>query len=225
MNRRRVTALAVRSHARDGTGRSAPGALEELRASAAALEDERTAALASAPEVGADGVMTVTLASPPEALPVVLAVADALRPAKTTFGLAIVPGADPSDDPREGPRVAEGLAAARARECLDQADPRAARVVVAARERRQAVSTLLDLVLEAYDTMTPRQRQIVELAKHSPTQQDVATHLNISRQAVNQSLTAAGWFHLRSAEEVIHRRLADLGGQAVPSTSLPLERQ
>lgn len=227
--KQRATALAVRLHARDGTGLSASSALERLRASAAALEGARPAALAAPPEVGADGVMVLALTSPTEALPAVLTLADALRPLKTTFSLAVVAdgtgraraeaGGPAAGAVSVGRRTRAGapdplaeLAEARARGFLKEADPRASRVVVTAREPRHAVAAILGLLLEAYDAMTPRQRQIVELARHSATQQEVARHLNVSRQAVNQSLTAAGWFHLRTAEEVVGRRLAALAG-------------
>jgi DNA-directed RNA polymerase specialized sigma subunit len=64
------------------------------------------------------------------------------------------------------------------------------------------------MVLTSYDAMTERQRQIISLIKESDTQQEVATHLDISRQAVNQSLTAAGWPHLKRAEDAIRQHLS-----------------
>jgi len=224
MTSRRVTTLAVKSHARAGAGPAAAETLERLRASAEAFGRERPGALTAPPNISSDETMTLSLASPGHALPAMLALADAARPSKTTFGLSIAP-AGPGGTPADPASIASApgpLAAARARECLEETDPRSGRVVIAGRERRLAVSTLCDLVLEAYDAMTPRQRQIVELAKHSPTQQDVATHLDVSRQAVNQSLAAAGFFHLRAAEQVIARRLAALGGEA--AEPLPAER-
>ena len=64
------------------------------------------------------------------------------------------------------------------------------------------------MVLASYDAMTERQRQIISLIKESETQQQVATHLDVSRQAVNQSLAAAGWPHLKRAENAVREHLS-----------------
>ena len=63
--------------------------------------------------------------------------------------------------------------------------------------------------------MTDRQRQVVALVRESGSQQAVAQHLNVSRQAVNQSLTSAGWQHLLRAESVARARLARAAGEVL----------
>jgi FixJ family two-component response regulator len=72
---------------------------------------------------------------------------------------------------------------------------------------------MIDLILEAYDGMTERQRQVIALVRESGTQQKVAQHLGVSRQAVNQSLAAARWPHLRRAEEAVVGRITALISQ------------
>ncbi len=62
--------------------------------------------------------------------------------------------------------------------------------------------------------MTERQRLTISLIKKSDTQQQVATHLDVSRQAVNQSLAAAGWPHLQRAEEAVRDHLSALSSSA-----------
>lgn len=99
---------------------------------------------------------------------------------------------------------------AAARAGLSETDHRDSRVRVVGPAAGPAIGAALDLLLSAYDAMTDRQRQIVELVKSAPTQQDVATHLGISRQAVNQSLASARWPHLESAAGRIAASLRDL---------------
>jgi DNA-binding phage protein len=101
-------------------------------------------------------------------------------------------------------------------ELLPETDVRESRFLVAGGGRGELVGTLLDLILEAYDAMTQRQRQIVDLVKTSDTQQQVATHLGISRQAVNQSLTAAGWPHIERAETVVRSEFRALWNHPEP---------
>ncbi len=73
---------------------------------------------------------------------------------------------------------------------------------------RSVLGALVGLLHAAYDGMTERQRQMISLIRSSDTQQQVARHLSVSRQAVNQSLAAAGWPHLRRAEEAVLVRFA-----------------
>ena len=101
---------------------------------------------------------------------------------------------------------------ASARAGLSETDHRDSRVRVLGHGAVPALGAALDLLLEAYDSMTDRQRQIIRLVKSSRTQQHVASHLGISRQAVNQSLASVGWPHLDSAARQIGESLIELCG-------------
>lgn len=223
-----VTAtLAARAHTADGSRRGDTVAVAQLGAAARAAEDELPDAFALPFELTENGTLLLQLTSPTHALDIMLLVSDAARPIATTFSLAIpatetgwdrVPenasterGAPaPSTAARTGPHRASpetGDMAPDAIECIDETDPKGARVVVATPKRDHVLSALMDLVLDAYESMTARQRQIVRLVKIAGQQQRVATHLGVSRQAVNQSLGAARWPHLRTAERAVRRRL------------------
>ena len=205
-----------------GVRRADPAALELLRRASGELAARRAGLLALPGVVAPDGVLSVTPSSPEVVVEIVLAVAAAARPEHTTFCVTM---AMQDDLIRERPenglahtptRVLEAAvlgahaADASARAGLSETDHRDSRVRVLGPGAVHALSAALDLLLEAYEAMTERQRQIIRLVKSSRTQQDVATHLGISRQAVNQSLASARWPHLDSAERRIGASLIEL---------------
>jgi DNA-binding CsgD family transcriptional regulator len=113
-----------------------------------------------------------------------------------------------SRNPVEASLLAAEAAASLALRDVEETDVREPRVSLLAPGHAPLLAALAGMVLASYDAMTERQRQIISLIKESDTQQEVATHLDISRQAVNQSLTAAGWPHLKRAEDAIRQHLS-----------------
>lgn len=206
--------LAARLHARSGAARNDAEAVERLRAAAVAIGEETPGILAGPSDTTPDAVLVLPLSSPVAILGAVLAIADRLRPGKTTFSASIVPLDEASragsEETVEAALLASDRAAKAAASGIGETDARESRVLVLAPGRDGVLDALLDLIVEAYDAMTERQRQIVSLVRNSDTQQQVAKHLSISRQAVNQSIMAAGWPHLRLAEEAAARRLGSL---------------
>ncbi len=205
-----------------GVRRADRTALELLRRASGDLVARRTELLALPGVVAPDGVLSVTPSSPRAVVEIILAVAAAARPEQTTFCVTMAP---PDNILRERPDDAlthtpsrdledavlgAHAADASARAGLSETDHRDSRVRVVGPGAVPVLGAALDLLLEAYDAMTDRQRQIIQLVKSSRTQQDVATHLGISRQAVNQSLASARWPHLDSAEQHIGASLAEL---------------
>ncbi len=209
-----AVALAARGHERDGRILAGPAVRDDLRAAAAAIGESSPEILAGPSDVVHEDVLVLPLASPDAVLPVMLTIAAAMRPAKTTFCAAVMPrdreAAAPAGDSLDGTLLAADHAATEATAGITETDVRDSRALVLTPEPDPMLGALLDIILEAYDSMTDRQRQIVDLVKDSETQQQVATHLGISRQAVNQSLTAARWPHLRQAQEAVLNRLASL---------------
>jgi len=206
--------LAVRLHARSGAARNDAEAVDRLRAAAVALGEDTPEILAGPSDTTQDAVLVLPLSSPAAVLGAVLSIAETLRPGKTTFAASIVSMDEASrtgaEETVEAALLASDRAATTAASGIVETDARESRVLVLAPGRDGVLDALLDLIVEAYDAMTERQRQIVSLVRNSETQQQVAKHLSISRQAVNQSVMAAGWPHLRLAEEAVARRLASL---------------
>ncbi len=184
-----MAVLAVRAWGTEGRERSDITAVEQLRDAAAALTGSHPQALAGPSEPTPDGALLLSLASPSEALNVILAISDLARPLRTTFAIAL------AQEPE--------MSGAAALSALEATDPRDARILVHRAGNDFILASLIDLVLLAFDSMTKRQRQIIALVEDSDTQQQVAAHLNISRQAVSQSLAAAHWPHLRRASAAI----------------------
>ncbi len=205
-----------------GVRRTDPKALELLRRASGTLAARRAGLLALPGVVAPDGVLSVTPSSPDGVVEIILAVAAAARPEHTTFCVTLPTSDDLIRERREGSLahtptrelevavLGAHAADASARAGLSETDPRDSRVRVLGRGALPALGAALDLLLAAYDSMTERQRQIIQLVKSSRTQQDVATHLGISRQAINQSLASARWPHLDSAERHIGTSLAEL---------------
>jgi hypothetical protein len=214
-----LVALAARVHARNGTERNDADARAILRAAGAALAATAPELVAGPSNVTDDGVLVLALASPEGILAAILSVAEELRPGKTTFCAAIVqgkPGAErDGPEPIETTVLAVDRAATRAVAGVGCADVRDSRALVLAPDPDPTLGAMIDLMLEAYDGMTTRQRQVIALVRQSGTQQKVARHLGVSRQAVNQSLAAARWPHLRRAEEAVLGRIVSLisGGE------------
>jgi hypothetical protein len=210
----RAVALVARGHARDGTQLNDAETKDLLRAAGARLGEAYSGVLTAPSTVTQDGVLVLSLTSPEAILDAVLHVASELRPVKTTFCAAVVPreGAAATELTQrlEAAVLAAGTAESEASSRLLDTDPRECRAIVLAEEEDRLASVLIDLLLECYDAMTDRQRQIVSLIRESDTQQEVATHLRISRQAVNQSLAASGWLHLKRAEDSLEFHLAGL---------------
>ncbi len=217
-------ALLVAAQICDPSGirRADPAALDLLRRASGELAAHSARLLALPVVVAPDGVLSVTPYAPEGVVDIVLAIAAAARPEHTTFCVTMTM---PDDLIRERPEDALARTPARdletavlgahaadasARAGLSETDHRISRVRVLGPGAVQALAAAIDLLLEAYDSMTERQRQIIQLVKSLRTQQDVATHLGISRQAVNQSLTSARWPHLDSAERHISASLSAL---------------
>ena len=212
---------------RNGVRRSDASTVRRLRQAAARLTEHMPGSLAAPGVVSQDGVLTLAPAAAELVVDLLLRVADATRPEKTTFCVTLTPKPDPTnlsvhentESAEHGSPQSSALDAAvlsshaadtLARDALSQTDYRDTRVVVLAAQNQTLLATLLDLLLEAYDAMTERQRQIIQLVNSNRTQQDVATHLGISRQAVNQSLASARWPHLDRAARRVTSRLNQL---------------
>jgi hypothetical protein len=206
--------LAARVHARSGAARNDAETVERLRAAAVAIGEASPEILAGPSDTTADAVLVLPLSSPEAILCAILSIAERMRPGKTTFAASVVPldeaPQEHAEETVEAALLASDRAATTAASRIAETDARESRVIVFAPGRDGVLDALLDLIVEAYDAMTDRQRQIVSLVRNSDTQQQVAKHLSISRQAVNQSIMAAGWPHLRLAEEAVTRRLGSL---------------
>jgi DNA-binding NarL/FixJ family response regulator len=226
MRGKSVAVLAVRAWGTEGRERSDTTAVEQLKDAAAAIAAADPQALAGPSESTPDGALLLPLASPSGTLNVILTIADLVRPLRTTFAVVLTQEPVTRNAPTHGGAAARGTdarpphdegadficltlaeASASALSALEATDPRDARVLVRRPRDDSVLASLIDLVLLAYDSMTERQKQIIALVEESDTQQQVAAHLNISRQAVNQSLAAAHWSHLRRASAAIAARL------------------
>jgi hypothetical protein len=182
------------------------------------MGEESPGLLAGPSTVTSDGTLLLTLSDPSSILGAILSVADRVRPIPTTFSAAVhrytgresasdLSGSTGDSGPLHERLMAAEAAASVALSRASETDPTGRRVIVSMDEPDGLLGSLFELVLLVYDGMTDRQRQIVSLARSSETQQQVASHLDISRQAVNQSLAAAGWKQLKRAEEAILARL------------------
>jgi hypothetical protein len=209
-----AVALAARVHSRDGAARNDAEAVERLKAAAVAIARESPDVVAGPSDTSSDAVLILPLSSPRAILGAVLSIAEQLRPVKTTFTASIVAldegTGSAADDSVEAALLASDRAATLAAARIADTDPRESRVLVLGPERDAVLDALIDMIVETYDAMTRRQRQIVSLVRISDTQQQVAKHLGISRQAVNQSIIAAGWPHLKLAEQAVLSRLGGL---------------
>ncbi len=207
-------ALAVRAHARDGSVDASPRMLARMRSAAAALGESEPRILAGPTGIVGETTLVLQLVSPEAVLPAILALATAVRPERATFCTSAAPvvpgGGGPHADYMTPALSAAHRAATEAVGRLDETDFREARVLVVGPPPAELLGSLIGLILEGHDAMTERQRQIVQLVRESETQQEVAEHLGISRQAVNQSLAAAGWHHIERAEASAVKGLADL---------------
>ena len=208
----RSVALAVRVHPRGNAASGDEATVRTLREAAAALGRKSPEMLTGPSSVSPEGTLLLALSAPGAILEAILSVADELRPLGTTFCAAATSGAGAheatSPDRMESSLLAAEAAASLALHGIEETDVRERRVAILAPAYDALASSLADMVLTSYDAMTLRQRQIISLIKESETQQQVATHLAVSRQAVNQSLAAAGWPHLRRAEGVIQEHLS-----------------
>jgi hypothetical protein len=198
--------LAAQLHATDGRRRDDDEALRLLRCAARAFDAGYAGTPARASSVMAGGALVLHPASGAALLDALLELGASLRPHRPTFCGAIA---------QRTSGVRWDAAVERAVARLADTDTRGPRTVVLIPEEDLVLGALLDLVLEAHDGMTDRQRQVVALVRDSGSQQAVALHLNVSRQAVNQSLTAAGWPHLFQAESVARARLAAAAGEVL----------
>jgi hypothetical protein len=156
-----------------------------------------------------DGVLLLPLSGPDRVMDAVLSIAGALRPAPSTYCAAIEggDGGDGASHVESALMAAQAAASAALHEILST-DARERRIRLMTPEPDLVASALAAMILASYDAMTERQRQMIRLIKDSETQQQVATHLGVTRQAVNQSLAAAGWPYLRRAEEAMRDCLA-----------------
>jgi len=208
----RAVALAVRAHPRGGAPSGDEASVRALRGAAAAVGSKHPEILSGPSSVSAEGTILLTLFTTSSILQAILAIADELRPLTTTFCAAVSTGAVTTrpalPDHVESSLLAAEAAATMALNGVEETDARERRIALWAPEHDPVASALADMVLASYDTMTDRQRQIISLIKESETQQRVATHLGVSRQAVNQSLAAAGWPLLRRAENEIREYLS-----------------
>jgi DNA-binding NarL/FixJ family response regulator len=218
-----AVALAVRAHPRGGAPSASDEVTARLRSAAADLVETSPELISGPSSVSPEGALLLKLSSPEAILGAILSIAGNMRPLPTTFSAA-VRGAS-----RRGHfggaldevMIAWEAAASAALAGARGTDPREHRVAVQLTAPDPLVSPLIELMLRIHDGMTERQKQIVALARACDTQQEAATHLGISRQAVNQSLTAAGWHQLRRAEEAIEARLSrESGTEAIPSSSV-----
>lgn len=203
-----AVALAVRAHPRGGPHTGDPATAERLRRAAAAVRRESPGAVSGPSTVTPEGTLLLPIAEPVAALAAIRAVADELRPAASTFCVAVVEDAETASAAGHDSIVlATDSAAREALAGIEETDVRERRVRLLVPSAGHTLEALFDLLLVTYDGMTERQRQIVALARSSDTQQQVATHLDVSRQAINQSLASAEWSHLRRAEDAIERQL------------------
>jgi len=207
-----AVALGVRVHARDGAPLTDERAAQELRRAAAAFVGAEPELVAGPSSVTHDAILVIGLTSPEAVVPAALAMTRELRPSPTTFCSAVVAR---GSDPIEAELLATGAAANTCLARIHETDPREARALIVGPEVDGLAGTLLGLLLEAHDGMTERQRQIVDLMRSSRTQQAVATHLDVSRQAINQSLASAGWPYLKRAEDVLTQYLASAARETV----------
>ena len=193
-------ALAARAHTANGRRRDDPEAIAILERAARDLSGSRPGSLLASPSVTREGVLLAEPASSSALLDTLIALSVSLAPVRATFCAAVLP-------------LPRSAAIERAVQGLDDADPRAPRVVALAPDRDELLGALAALVLEAYRVMTVRQRQVVSLVKEIGSQEDVARHLGVTRQAVNQCLGSAGWPHLREAERTLRRHVARSAGE------------
>ena len=207
-----AVALAVRVHPQGGAPSGDEPSVRALREAASAVGRRNPEMLSGPSSVSPEGVILLALSAPGTILEAILAVADELRPLGTTFcaGVSARIGSHGEAFPSsvESSVLAIGAAASLALHGVEETDIREHRVSLLAPGHDPLLAALAGMVLATYDAMTERQRQIISLIKESDTQQQVATHLDVSRQAVNQSLTAAGWPHLKRAEDAVRGRLS-----------------
>ena len=213
-----AVALAVRVHPRGGAPSGDEAAVQALREAASAVGRTNPEMLSGPSSVSSEGVLLLSLGDPGTILGAILALADELRPVGTTFCAAVSAGNGPLDGAStnsvESSFLAAEAAATLALQAVEETDVREHRVSLLAPDNAPLLSALAEMVLASYDAMTERQRLTISLIKESDTQQQVATHLDVSRQAVNQSLAAAGWPHLRRAEDVVREYLSALSPSA-----------
>jgi len=211
-----AVALAVRVHPRGGTPSSDDAAVQALREAASAVGRTSPEMLSGPSSVSSEGVLLLSLGDPGTILEAILAVADELRPFGTTFCAVVSAGDGPlgetSGNSIESSLLAAEEASTLALQAIEETDVREHRVSLLAPDHAPLLSALAEMVLASYDAMTERQRLTISLIKESDTQQQVATHLDVSRQAVNQSLAAAGWPHLKRAEDAVRECLSALSG-------------
>jgi DNA-binding phage protein len=200
---RSAVALATELHSPDGNRRGDEEAARLLRAAALAFGARAPWAVAGASSLTAASVLVLPLTSPETLLDAVLALAASLRAHRPTFCGSVAESARGDD----AGLLAQTAAADRAVAGLSSTDARGPRAVMLAPEEDATLGALVDLILTAHDAMTARQRQVVALVRESRSQQAVAKHLGVSRQAVNQSLASAGWPILSHAEGVARERL------------------
>jgi hypothetical protein len=184
----------------------------KLRSAAARIGEKSPWLLAGPSSTTADGTLLLDLSEPAAILDTILLVADETRPILTTFSAAVSHAetgrrGEPGDALHGAVMASEG-AVTLALQGAQDTDPKERRVVVRLGEPDRLIASLIELVLIAYDRMTARQRQILTLVRSSDTQQQVASHLGVSRQAVNQTLAAAAWRQLARAERAIIERLS-----------------
>lgn len=199
-----AVALAACLHATDGRRRDDDDALRLLVGAAQAFAADHPDTVVASSPAKAGGALVLRLrwgSAIPDAM---LALAASLRPHRPTFCGAIV---------RHATDARQGVAVERAVLGLARTDARGPRALLLVPDEDDVLSSLLDLILEAHDGMTDRQRQVVALVRSSGSQQAVARHLNVSRQAVNQSLAAAGWPHIARAESAARARVALAAGE------------
>ena len=211
-----AVALAVRVHPRGGTPSGDDAAVQALREAASAVGRTSPEMLSGPSSVSSEGVLLLSLRDPGTILGAILAVADELRPFGTTFCAVVSAGDGPlgetSGNSIESSLLAAEEASTLALQAVEETDVREHRVSLLAPDHAPLLSALAEMVLASYDAMTERQRLTISLIKESDTQQQVATHLDVSRQAVNQSLAAAGWPHLKRAEDAVREYLSALNG-------------
>lgn len=211
-----AVALAVRVHPRGGTPSGDDAAVQALREAASAVGRTSPEILSGPSSVSSEGVLLLSLGDPGTILEAILAVADELRPFGTTFCAVVSAGDGPlgetSGNSIESSLLAAEEASTLALQAVEETDVREHRVSLLAPDHAPLLSALAEMVLASYDAMTERQRLTISLIKESDTQQQVATHLDVSRQAVNQSLAAAGWPHLKRAEDAVREYLSALNG-------------
>lgn len=219
-----AVALAARAHPRGGAPSGDEDTVRRLRTAAAAVGKKHPDAMSGPSIMSPEGTLVLSLTSPGAILETMLLLSEELRPLSLTFCAAL---ADRSGG-RSGGGAAGSIESAvlaadsvtsTALSGVSDTDIRERRVRVLSPEAQPVLASLIALILVAYDGMTERQRQIVTLAKECDTQQEVARHLGVSRQAVNQSLGAAGWPHLRRAEEAARVRLSSMPRRAADGRS------